>query len=217
LTKIVYYGDPPADVAARYLRSSLEKHYTVQYVDPDFDRFPQAELKSKSCDVIILSDIGRDQIGNTASRAVEYFVSGGGGLLMIGGFASFAGHELRGNYHGSEVEKVLPVTCSSTPDDIAVYRGFHPKPVTKHHPILEAISCNDFPVLVGYNRVALKKDATLLLKYSGDPILAVREVEKGRSAAFASDCAPHWCGGLVDWPQYDDFWSTIVHWLTKDL
>ena len=93
--------------------------------------------------------------------------------MMIGGFASFAGHELRGNYHGSEVEKVLPVICSSTPDDIAVYRGFHPKPVTKHHPILEAISCNDFPVLVGYNRVALKKDATLLLKYNGDPILAI--------------------------------------------
>ena len=211
---MLYCGDSPLECAARYLRASLSKSHVVRYVDIDTDIFPVAQVHES--DVIILSDVGIDQLG-TASNVVGEFTSNGGGLLMIGGFASFAGHDLRGNYHNTEVEKVLPILCSPSPDDIAVYRGFHPRAVDKNHPIFQGIPWNDFPVLVGYNRVILREGADLLLEYSGDPVLAVREVGNGRSAAFTSDCAPHWCGGLVDWPYYDKFWSRIIRWLAKEV
>lgn len=189
----------------------------MHYLDLDTQKFPEDQQLPKTFDVIVLSDIGKDQLGSAASKTVTKFTSDGGGLLMIGGFASFAGHDLRGNYHNSDIEEVLPVVCSSTPDDVAVYRGFHPRAVNNNHPIIQGIPWSNFPVLVGYNRVVLKEGATLLLEYNGEPILAVQEVANGRSAAFTSDCAPHWCGGLVDWPYYDKFWSKIVCWLAKDI
>lgn len=217
MIRVLYCGDPPPEVAAKYLRSSLSKRYTVDYLNPEKNRFPQEESTLTDYQVIILSDVGREQIGETPLRILKGYVSKGGGLLMIGGFASFAGHDVRGNYHNSDVEDILPVTCSSTPDDIAIYRGFHPKPENKTHAIMKNIPWNDFPVLIGYNKVALKEDSILLLKYGTDPILAVREFGRGRTAAFTSDCAPHWCGGLVDWPLYDEFWSKIVSWLAKGI
>jgi len=33
------------------------------------------------------------------------------------------------------------------------------------------------------------------------PLLVVGQYGKGRTAAFATDLAPHWVGGLVDWGE----------------
>ena len=61
------------------------------------------------------------------------------------------------------------------------------------------------------------------------PLLAVGSAGKGRTAAFASDAAPHWVGGFVDWGQkrihqeigggfievgedYAAFWKNLVCW-----
>ncbi len=213
---VLYCGDPPPEVAARYLRSSLAKRYDVEYLNPEENKFPKNKNRLNNFQVIILSDVGRDQIGNVALKNLKNYVFEGGGLLMIGGFKSFAGHSMRGNYHNSAIEEILPVTCSPEPDDIAAYRGFHPKPKNREHTVMRDMPWEDFPVLVGYNRVILKSDATLLLAHGKDPILAVREFENGRTATFTSDCAPHWCGGLVDWPLYDKFWAKIIDWLAKE-
>ena len=36
-----------------------------------------------------------------------------------------------------------------------------------------------------------------------------------RSAAFASDCAPHWGPeGFVTWRHYGTFWNNLVRWMT---
>ena len=61
------------------------------------------------------------------------------------------------------------------------------------------------------------------------PLLAVGNAGKGRTAAFASDAAPHWVGGFVDWgtkrihqeigdgfievgEDYAAFWRNLVRW-----
>ena len=61
------------------------------------------------------------------------------------------------------------------------------------------------------------------------PMLVVGEAGKGRTAAFASDAAPHWVGGFVDWGMdriwqeigdgfievgnaYAGFWRNLVSW-----
>ena len=47
-----------------------------------------------------------------------------------------------------------------------------------------------------------------------DPLLAVGRHGAGRGAAFASDCAPHWCPpAFMAWPGYDPLWGNVVRWL----
>ena len=42
----------------------------------------------------------------------------GGGLLMIGGYLSFAGIDGKARYHGTPVEDALPVTIAATDDRV---------------------------------------------------------------------------------------------------
>lgn len=64
------------------------------------------------------------------------------------------------------------------------------------------------------------------------PLLAVGRAGEGRCAAFASDVAPHWAGGFVDWGKkriyqtigdsfieigedYASFWKNLVRWTAR--
>ncbi len=67
--------------------------------------------------------------------------------------------------------------------------------------------------LCGYNRVRPKPDATVLARHGDDPILITRTYGRGRTAAFASDFAPHWAGDFVRWPGYATFWAQLFAWL----
>jgi uncharacterized membrane protein len=85
------------------------------------------------------------------------------------------------------------------------------------HPILAGLPWERPPGVGGFNRVSPKAAATTLLVArqfvvkSGAPgqfdfalvasaaLLVVGAFGRGRTAAFASDVAPHWVGGLVDW------------------
>ena len=72
----------------------------------------------------------------------------------------------------------------------------------------------EWPALLGYNQLVAKPAAEVLARCGDDPLLAVGQHGAGRSAAFASDCAPHWCPpGFMDWPGYDPLWANLVRWL----
>ena len=50
----------------------------------------------------------------------------------------------------------------------------------------------------------------------GDPFLDFGDFGKGRSAAFTSDCAPHWGPPeFVDWEGYQPLWKGIVDYITR--
>jgi uncharacterized membrane protein len=72
------------------------------------------------------------------------------------------------------------------------------------------------PTIGGFNRLTAKDDATVVLEVERfearqkndvmkfesldrHPLLIVGSHGKGRTAALATDLAPHWVGGLVDW------------------
>jgi uncharacterized membrane protein len=72
----------------------------------------------------------------------------------------------------------------------------------------------DWPALLGYNQLTARSDAQVLVRCDADPLLTVGSHGAGRSAAFASDCAPHWCPpGFMAWPGYDPLWGNLIHWL----
>ena len=68
--------------------------------------------------------------------------------------------------------------------------------------------------VLGYNRVAPKTKAEVLLTIGDDPLLAVWSYGRGRVAAFTSDCAPHWAPPeFLNWAGYRGLWVNLVRWL----
>lgn len=173
---------------------------------------------------VILSDIGANSLllhpetftgsvphGNRV-RAIADYVRGGGGLLMIGGYLTFQGIDGKGRWHDTAVESVLPVTISATDDRVEEPSGVEPMPVAEHA-ILNGI-CDTWPNLLGYNKVTADPGTDVLVTVGSDPLLVVGEAGAGRTAAFTSDCAPHWAPPpFVAWPHYDRLWKQTVDWI----
>lgn len=218
------------ETGIRYIKAALSSDETEFYHMPCHmvdAEFPDSVEGLQKYDVIMLSDVG----ANTFLLGVETFLQGkrtknklellkeyvlsGGGLCMVGGYLTFMGIEGKGKYHNTPIEEVLPVRFLTYDD-----REEHPEGVTAKktadHPIMKNLP-DQIHGFLGYNRAAAKEEATVLLQYEKDPILSIAEYGKGRSAAFASDCAPHWspeefCGSET----YRILWNNIVTWLAND-
>jgi uncharacterized membrane protein len=189
------------------------------------DHFPYPEALDQF-DVVVLSDIGANSIllpsavfdrserrPNRLTGLADW-VAGGGGLVMIGGYLSFTGIEAKAAYRGSPVEAVLPVTCEATDDRVERPEGIEPQVVEPDHPIVAGLDAT-WPHLLGYNRVALRDDATLLATIGDDPLIAVRDHQQGRTAVFTSDCAPHWAPPSFSdqWPGYATLFDQLIRWV----
>ncbi len=67
---------------------------------------------------------------------------------------------------------------------------------------------DDRPTQLGYNKLTAKPEAEVLVDCGDDPLLAAGRHGAGRSAAFVSDCAPHWPPpGFMDWQGYALLWG----------
>jgi uncharacterized membrane protein len=236
--KILYAGDSPVGGPANYLLGILK------FVRADFTHVPPSKRLSPSLfkrkyDAIVLSDFPRRKVPSVSERAIVEQVKNGTGLLMVGGWASFSGPF--GGWKGSAVEKLLPVTCLGRDDRVNFPSGAWIFSKRKH-PAFRSLSFKNPPVICGLNRVQPKKGALTVLtaKTAGRtrkeyPLLVVGNDKRKRVAALATDLAPHWCGGLVDWGRgrmklsvrgkisvevgesYVRLVASILRWLTKKL
>jgi uncharacterized membrane protein len=185
--------------------------------------FPVSMNGLKAFDVVVLSDMGSDTLllhpdTFTHSRPtpdrlelIREYVEKGGGFVMIGGYLSFQGYGGAAHYRFTPVEDVLPVGLHEGDDRVEKPAGFHPM-VVKSHPITEGLP-REWPILLGYNKVVPKGE--MLVKAAGDdPLLVVGEYGKGRTAAFTSDCSPHWGSpDFVEWEHYGGFWFRMFSWV----
>lgn len=205
--RIVYAGDSPAGGPANYLLSILES------LPISYQHIPPAEkIKSETiekCDVLILSDYGRDKLSARAENSISSLVNDrNGGLLMIGGWGSFTG--LDAGWRNSNVEELLPVSCLSRDDRRNHSTGLLIQK-KQEHPVLKGLPHDNLPVICGLNEILPKRSSEIvleaqLLQNKGSKVrtgskaypLLVLSKEK-RTAALATDLAPHWCGGWVDW------------------
>jgi len=179
-------------------------------------------------DVVIYSDIGTDTIimyedrflncpmGKSRLSALKDFVKKGGGLAGIGGWLSFGGMYGQAKWHNTALEEMLPVTCHPWDDRVELSEGMKPTVLKPEHPIMKGIDWNAAPVLFsGYNQVQIKPEGELLAEYNGDPIVVAGTYGEGRTMVLASDCAPHWGRGFVDWDGSKAFSTNLVKWLAK--
>jgi hypothetical protein len=209
---VLYFGDSSLATAAGYL-AGLLSHYSLgfDYVPSDEDVNGQPISGRK---LFIVSDYPSSRMSDTKQREIIRHVDTGSGLLMIGGWDSFWGQS--GQWAGTPLGAILPVHIARHDDRIncdqpALVRCVDSHPICKDLPFDKRP-----PTIGGFNRISSKDDATTVLeverfaaKRSGDqmrfesldrnPLLVVGKHGKGRTAALATDLAPHWVGGLVDW------------------
>jgi uncharacterized membrane protein len=191
--------------------------------------FPSSLEALKAYDVVVLSDIGSDSLllhpdtflrgKRTPNRLklIAEWVEGGGGFLMVGGYMTFQGIDGAARYRGTPVEKILPIRMHTVDDRVEVPEGFEPVVVgAGDHPVLKGIDA-PWPYLLGYNEVAAKTDATMLLRTGpGDahPLLVVGKHGAGRTMAWTSDIGPHWLPEAFSaWAGYGRFWRQAFSWL----
>ena len=83
---------------------------------------------------------------------------------------------------------------------------------------MEGIDWETVPPLLGYNKIQLKKSATLLATVGdGDVLMAAGDYFSGRNFVFASDPSPHWGINFMSWKYYNTLWVQVVKWLAKAL
>lgn len=179
--------------------------------------------------MVILSDVGSDTLlfyldrtkapmGPNKLKLIRSFVQQGGGLAMIGGWSSFGGHGGNARYHDTPIEEILPVLIKDGDERVEVPEGCTPEDVQTNHPIMKGLDWKGGNIiLTGYNKMVAKEGTETLASSGSDPLIVVWELGKGRSMAFATDCAPHWAGTFIRWGDYSRFWIRVVRWLAKRL
>lgn len=225
-TRILYAGDTSLDGAAAYLAGVLtHAGLPFEYVASDEPLRPSLERAEPH--LYIISDYPVRNLTEADFRRIVGTVERGGGLLMIGGWESF--HGAAGEYHGSPLAEVLPVHMQASDDrvnsphpcllekrtDHPVLHGLsleHPPGVGGYNlvrPKADAeVLLSARPFAVDFRQCDDSKDGCRDDPFTHEytftpgepvPLLVVGRYGRGRTAAFTSDVAPHWVGGLVDW------------------
>ncbi len=215
----------------KWVREALEKAgYQVRHMPNHeaIEHFPASVDALREYDCVILSDIGSNTLllhPDTTNKSlrtphrleiIRQYVEEGGSLIMIGGYMSFQGIDAKAQYAGSAVEQALPVEMLKVDDRVEMPQGFVPIVKKPEHEIMKGLPA-EWPFLLSYNRIIAKPEAEVILEYNGDPILAVWNYGKGRSAAIAVDAAPHGAPTeFLEWTYFPIYWKQLAQWLMKD-
>lgn len=190
------------------------------------DEFPDTTEELAAHDAVILSDLSRGTLqphfrdwaipGPNRIRALAEWVRDGGALVYCGGWMTYQGYRGAGNWAGTAVADLLPVSVRPVFDDrVERPEGVPVEAVDTDHPVTAGLDWTDGPTLYGYNRVGgLAADARLLATVDGEPLLATREVGDGRVVAYTSDPGVMWGLDLIEWADYADLWGQALRWAT---
>ena len=186
--------------------------------------FPYTPEDLTAYDVVILSDIGantlllhpetftKSKVLPNRLHSIRDYVARGGGFVMVGGYLTFQGIDAKGQYAGTAIEDILPVTLSRFDDRVESPQGVTPKVVLSHDTV--AAVNGDWPDMLGYNRVTPKDGGNIVVTVGEDPLLVTGTYGQGRTVAFTSDCGPHWAPPpFVDWAGYAPLWQGILDWV----
>lgn len=226
--------DPNIDLVSFFiLRTALDDRRPFQEHEFSLIEFPHRDLFDKDLhtfDLVIFQNFNYRPYFDTDSYQLlsnlARFVEDGGGLAVLGGEKAFAG----GEYAGTPLEDVLPVRSDKSPSAVEREIRFGLTPEGSRHPVTalhfdgreNAGIFSRLPALDGFNPVSLQPGAVVLGKVDGSdlPLLAVRQVGKGRSLAFMTDTSWYWSFEAAGAGQgngaYLRFWKNALRWLVGD-
>lgn len=200
--------------------------------------FPAEELFTQvldSFDLVIFQNFDYRPYDSSYLRFAYYlenvrkFVTEtGGGFLMVGGDLAFS----HGGYDHTPIEDILPVELDEEGDSIdtdyfrltLTAQGLtHPVTTLEYDEARNRHVWEEFPELDGFNIISNVKQGAVTLGVHPQhkrPILAVRDVGKGRTMALLTDGSWKWNflsvakGGSNR--HYMRFWRNAVRWLIRD-
>ena len=158
----------------------------------------------------------------------RFVVETGGSFLMVGGDLAFS----HGGYDHTPIEDILPVELDEGVDRIdaedfrpvLTAQGMtHPITTLEYDEARNRSVWEEFPELDGCNVIGGEKQGAVTLGvHPGHkrPVLAVRDVGKGRTMAMLADGSWRWNflsiarGGSNR--HYMKFWNNAVRWLVRD-
>ncbi len=212
--KVLYLGDTAINQAACYL-AGIMTYFGIEFDYVPSDEQCSDEILSDNYQVIIISDYPSRNFTKKQFEIITQKVAQGMGLIMIGGWESFVG--IDGKYNETNLADVLPVKMQDTDDRVNCYQPCLIE-MSNEHVITEGLPFSECPAGIGgYNLICAKSDSSVILKSrqfkvslkngkfefvpseQARDLLIVGQYGKGKTLAFASDVAPHWVGGLVDW------------------
>ena len=192
------------------------------------EKFPKTLKDLQEFDVVILSDVGsntfllcpetfyKGMLSENKLELIKEFVAQGGGLAMIGGYMSFSGIDNKARYAMTPLAEVLPVTMLNYDDRIECPQGIKPVILKPEHPVMKNVDPNGWEKFLGYNKISAKEEAVEIAKIHNDTFIAAMNYGKGKSFAFASDCAPHWARKeFMNWEGYGEFFTNMIEWLAE--
>ena len=211
---VLYLGDFALKGPAAYLAAAMHfRNISFDHL-PSSKKFDSSVLDNNYA-AIIISDYPAKNFSPEQLQTIAEKVKDGMGLLMIGGWTSFSGSD--SEYTDTILQEVLPVIMQPG-DDRLNCSGTCIIEKAGAHVIIDSLPFDESPPAIGgFNRLKSKPAAAALLvvrqfkvsRRTGrfeftplknpDPLLVVGSYGKGRVTAFATDVAPHWVGGLVDW------------------
>lgn len=243
---ILYCGDTSLDQAAGYLAGLMTSFgWQFDYV-PSHVAVTRDQIESPRS-LLILSDYPAQQFDPALQEIVVRQVQQGLGLLMIGGWESY--HGLGGNWDSAPLARSLPVLIADADDRINFDQPALLHPADWRSELWGLPWFLRPPTVGGMNRFQPRpgseiwlsvtpfapqyESATESIRWSSGsvlPALVTGAHGSGRTAAFASDVAPHWVGGFVDWgadrvtaqaagagaievgSDYASFWKHLLTW-----
>jgi uncharacterized membrane protein len=226
-------SDESIDLVAFFiLRTDQDNTETSEDSELALIPFPVDELFTEhlpSFDAVILQDI--DAVTYKLARhlpALANYVRAGGGLIMVGGPAAFAG----GGYARSPLESVLPVELrpGDLPFDTADFTPRYTE-AGRSAPVLRGLTAlfgDELPTFTGSNTLGPARQNSITLWEHPDrraghdamPVLALGEAGDGRSIALGVDgthaLAFSEFADRAAGRGYGALWDGLVGWLMRD-
>jgi uncharacterized membrane protein len=192
----------------------------------DLFRFDQQQY-----DVILLGDVTSDQVRAVSPDAparLEQLVSKGAGLMMLGGYETFAG----GGWPATPLRDVLPV-------EIAGPRAERGQILTKVNMepteaglrlfsyllrLADAVrdphdAWKELPPLDGMTRIGRPKEGVgsvlAINGNGGEPLMVAGQYGAGRTLAFGADTTWRWVRDEKTQAMHARFWRQAVVWLAR--
>jgi len=228
--------NPSVDLISFFILRTPTDTMTVRQDELSLIPFPTKELFTEELgtfDVVIFQNFNFApyEMGAYLNNVRDFVVDKGGGFAMVGGGLSFS----EAGYENTVLADLLPVTLPSGRGHY-VDEGYTPvlTEAGKRHPILgfpgtdAASLIQKLPPFEGFNSTrGLAPGAEALLTHPaprmgppGQPVLAVREVGKGRTLALTTDSLWFWAlpdagtGGRGT--AHREVWANAIRWLIGD-
>ncbi len=228
---------PDVDLISFFILRTLNDIALVPQNELSLMPFPTHELfnnKLNTFDLIIFQnfDYAPYHLHPYLNKIKDFIEKRGGGFVMIGGDKSFG----KGGYNKTVLHDILPITIPDLqPQDsyIATESGYKITKEGIESPFFRFNSSKNaqkeilssLPTAEGLNITEIRKNSTLLaetspIKGKNYPLIASRQVQKGRTMAIMTDSMWKWnfheLSTITHKQLYSYFWDKAIKWLIQD-